>query len=150
MAKTLEERFWDQCEPDGRQCWEWDGYIGARGYGFIKNNYRTLLAHRVSWELHNGPIPEGMYVCHRCDNPACVNPDHLFIGTAKDNSADRDRKGRANNPTGSRRSNAKLTEQQVAEIRSSKERGVDLAKRYGVSPAVICVARKGKTWRHVG
>lgn len=93
---SLAERFWLQVEkiPE-HSCWEWTGSIRTRdGYGGIKFQQRSLLAHRVAWELHNGPILNGLCVLHRCDNPTCVRPDHLFLGTLQDNAVDMQRKGR--------------------------------------------------------
>ena len=130
-------------------CWLWKGTIGQRGYGMIKENYRTRLAHRVSYELHVGKIPRGLFVCHHCDTPACVNPRHLYAGTASDNANDKYKRGRGNLPVGSARPEAKLNEEAVKYIRSSNEKGADLARRFGVTPSVICVVRKRKTWKHV-
>lgn len=77
-------------------CWIWIGRCKASGYGRIGiGRNRQFMAHRVSWELHRGPIPAGKYVCHKCDTPACVNPDHLFLGSAEDNAKDRESKARA-------------------------------------------------------
>lgn len=76
-------------------CWEWSGTRNSGGYGDIRVDCRTTKAHRYSWEIHNGPIPAGMLVCHKCDNPPCVNPSHLFLGTARDNVNDMIKKGRA-------------------------------------------------------
>ena len=81
-------------------CWEWNGRLSIAGYGQIKDNYRTRHAHRVSWEIHRGEIPIGLLVCHRCDNRKCVNPDHLFLGTDRDNRQDCLMKDRANMPSG--------------------------------------------------
>ncbi len=92
---AIEIRFWDKVVKSD-ECWEWQGAHDPRGYGFIgaPGGGKNLLAHRVSWELHNGAIPQGRYVLHRCDNPRCVRPDHLFLGTHADNMADRQAKGR--------------------------------------------------------
>jgi excisionase family DNA binding protein len=92
---TLEGRFWRYVEKsDG--CWQWTGAANPKGYGNIGRGkgLGTAKAHRVSWELHFGPIPPGLYVCHACDNPPCVRPDHLFLGTAQDNNNDKIAKGR--------------------------------------------------------
>jgi hypothetical protein len=93
-VKTLEERFWskvDVCGPD--ECWEWTAYRLPAGYGTFGRP--TTTTHRIAWQLTNGPIPEGMFVCHKCDNPPCVNPAHLFVGTQQDNLRDMWSKGRA-------------------------------------------------------
>lgn len=91
--KTTLQRFTEKVNKTDN-CWEWTAYINRHGYGAIRFNGRATLAHRVSYELHNGPIPEGFLVCHHCDNPKCVNPGHLFIGTHQDNRNDCLKKGR--------------------------------------------------------
>jgi hypothetical protein len=92
---TLEDRFWPNVQKTSG-CWNWIGaeQSKGRGYGTIGKDGKTLRAHRVSWEMHNGPIPEGLIVCHKCDNPKCVRPEHLFLGTHSDNVADKVAKGR--------------------------------------------------------
>jgi len=110
------DRFWAKVQKtDG--CWIWQGDRFAYGYGRIKVRPRTLLAHRVSWEIAHGPIPPGLFVCHHCDNPPCVNPAHLFLGTCDDNIRDRDRKGRGGWSAGSAHYLAKLSEPEVVAAR---------------------------------
>ncbi len=88
-------RFWQKVQK-GDGCWEWQGSRNKLGYGITSLRGRAIRAHRVSWEIVNGPIPDGLLVCHRCDNPACVRPDHLFLGTQIDNLRDMRTKGRGN------------------------------------------------------
>lgn len=131
-------------------CWEWLASKNPKGYGKCRLGDKNYLAHRLSFSFFNGPIPEGDFVLHRCDNPSCVNPAHLFLGTAKDNSNDRDAKGRVAH--GEAHVCAKLTEHDVADIRS--KRGIvkqaELAAKYGVSLTVISFIMTGRTWRRTG
>lgn len=157
-SPTLAQRFWANVNRrSADECWEWRGSISDTGYGQIA--VRTSVprsTHRVSWELHFGPIPDGMCVLHRCDNRPCVNPDHLFLGTRADNVADRIAKGRPHGKEngrgvtrGSAHHKAKLTEADVARIRQSNASVQHLASFYGVSTAAIRHVLTRKSWRHV-
>lgn len=136
-------------------CVEWQGARHRQGYGVVKVGGRVTLAHRVAFEQANGPILGGLHVLHRCDNPPCVNPEHLFLGTHQDNMDDRQRKGRTRLPpasSGSACSWARLTEGDAATIRCLAECGVKqsrLAKLYGVSQTMVSRIKLRKAWAHV-
>lgn len=133
------------------ECWEWQSVRNQSGYGKFWLNGRTDLAHRVSYKIHKGSIPDGLLVRHTCDNPPCVNPAHLLVGTVKDNALDALSRGRYRR--GSDNARAKLTEQDVRDIRASWASGetqVSLAGRFGVSRSAIQFALSGKNWAHVG
>lgn len=149
---VIEERFWSNVQrTDG--CWIWTGdtYVG-RGYGrlYLGGGYANrVVAHRFSYELHYGPLPDPkLYVCHHCDNRLCVRPDHLFLGTAADNSRDAARKGRL--ASGEDHPHTSLTEDRVREIRFEYANGraeqTELATRFGVSQTVISHIVRGETW----
>lgn len=142
----IENRFWKYVNKT-ETCWNWTGHTIGGGYGAIRVNGVNRVAHRVSWELANGEIPNGLLVCHKCDNRVCVRPDHLFIGTQSDNILDCSRKGRMNRPKGENCSFSKLTIDQVKEIRISKLGTVYLGKIYGVNASTISKIRKGKRWK---
>jgi hypothetical protein len=148
----LEIRFWLKVRKT-ETCWIWTGCKSGGGYGFISRNKVAVHAHRVSWELHNGPIPEGMEILHNCpegDNPACVNPAHLRVGTHAENMADTVIKGQA--VKGEQVSISKLTEESVREIRRLLNQGNSLAKlaaQFHVGHSTIGAIRYRKTWRHV-
>ncbi len=93
MTRPVSERFWSKV-TDAGSCWVWTAHRSRRGYGTFDVEGASQQAHRVAWALSHGPIPHGMLVCHHCDNPSCVRPEHLFLGTALDNSRDRIAKGR--------------------------------------------------------
>jgi len=134
-------------------CWEYQGQCDPKGYGRFSMGRAKVLAHRAAWILRHGPIADGLMVCHHCDNPPCVNPAHLFLGTAADNNADRHAKGRTRNGVlhGEAHGRAVLTEADVRTIRSLggvvKQR--DLADRFGVSQSAIQRAMSGDGWRHL-
>lgn len=149
QMRPLKDRFMEKIFRSESGCWEWRASRNKRGYGRILIAKRVHLAHRVSFELFRAPIPEGMSVCHRCDNPSCVNPEHLFVGTHKENMADCRRKGRARAPLGSENHVSKLSPDLVRYIRSSSKSNCELSREIGVSDVAIRSARIGKSWAWV-
>ena len=139
----------------GRRCWNWTAGVDSKGYGVFSLKQRATAAHRLAYRIYRGRIPIGMCVLHTCDNPRCVNPSHLWIGTKAENNADRKRKGRnAKNVKfpdrrGSLNERAKLTERDVLQIRASRESTVSCGARYGVSHVLISQIRRRKIWRHI-
>ena len=135
------------------ECWEWTASLGSRGYGQFGVGYKLTGSHRVSYELANGAIPEGLLVCHHCDNKRCCNPAHLFLGTAQDNTQDMVNKGRHKyiSHYGEKHGKSKLTAEQVAEIRRrySGKYGekAALAREYAVSPSQIGIIINNKNWQ---
>lgn len=148
---TLEQFFNDRCEPATKSgCWLWTGKVGPSGYGEIrrKRGDPNSKAHRVSYELHKGPIPEGMCVCHTCDVRLCVNPDHLWLGTNADNVADKMRKGRHRTGPqhGSHNPQAKLTEAQARAIKADPRVQTKIAADYGISQCAVSDIKVGRRW----
>jgi len=182
LSKRVKTDFWNRVRKT-RGCWEWIGNRDRDGYGLLATKTPdgkcgSVGAHRIAWELTNGEIPHKLMVLHRCDNPSCVRPDHLFVGTAADNSADMVEKGRAargdrhglrlhpqSAPAGDRNGSrtkpeclkrgeqnpaSKLTVEQVREIKRTYKKGKHgFAKKYGVSKESILAIIGGKTWVHV-
>jgi len=208
-----EQRFWSRVVKRDNGCWEWQGAKDRDGYGMFRGVIRGITynrAHRFSYALHYEDIPKGKHVCHKCDNPKCVNPEHLWIGSNADNMHDKIAKGRHKVLSGENSPHAKITEEEakailtdprpysliaseyniaastvgsiknknswqgldvnaikakrisprrgvsdkltpkdIIEIRSSTERGKDLAAKYNVSQQTICGIRKGRSWTHV-
>lgn len=140
--------MWIEKGPD--ECWPWTGAKRQNGYGHKGWRGKQYLAHRWMYERRVGPIPEGMVVCHACDNKWCVNPAHLFVGTQKDNVRDMYAKNRQADRKGEKCGTSKLTEKEVLEIRAASDaKNVALAKQYGVSASLISQIRNRKTWTHI-
>lgn len=138
----------------GDQCWSWKGHTAHGGYGMTSNNNKGLRAHRASWILHNGEIPEGMFVLHHCDNPICSNPKHLFLGTQKDNICDAKMKGRHKHipSNGEKNANSKLNSIQVREIKellNNNKSHREIAEMFNIGRPSITNIKNGKTWAHL-
>lgn len=135
------------------RCWTWTGSRTSGGYGRMRFPSGDVYAHRLSWEIANDrEVPAGLVVRHRCDNPPCVRPDHLLIGTHADNMRDAADRGRARGARGEDHCRHKLTAEQVAAIRSEPDvsgLALELAKRYGVGVRQIWQVRSGRAWKHV-
>lgn len=165
--ESIEKRFWRHVEKREGGCWEWTGNKNALGYGYlfdkVNGKTKSRRAHRISWEIHNGHAAGDLFVCHKCDNPKCVNPAHLFLGTCAENTRDAVMKGRF--PSTERKRQlalacvargeghccAVLNEQAVREIRSyiGKLTYREMARSYGVSTGTVCDVVQKRTWRHV-
>lgn len=155
-------RFWSKVNKHGAlhpynpelgRCWNWTRAQNGFGYGSVWLNNHHHRAHRVSYFLTFGDIRDGLFVCHSCDNPLCVNPDHLFLGSAADNNRDKEAKGREVVLCGEKQGLSKLTAAQVAEIRqryaTGHEMQIHLAKEFGVSQHTIWGIVRYKTWLHI-
>lgn len=154
--KSLKDRFWKRVTiARADACWPWCGGGGPDEYGRVGiggDKGKALLAHRVSWEMHNGAIPSGLHVLHRCDNRRCVNPSHLFLGTNADNMADKVAKGRHRSPTGQSNGQAKLSADDVTRIRfryAEGESQLQIAKSVGVSQTLVSAIVRRKLWADV-
>jgi len=152
---TTEKRFWKHVNKLGENdCWEWLASCHPYGYGQIEigtGGYkRPYLAHRISWIIHNGEIPVGLCILHKCDNPSCVNPVHLFLGTKADNTHDMINKGRMSR--GEKHPGAKLTPTDVKEIRQLRTQGVRailISEIYNINRDYVYEIARKETWKHI-
>jgi len=161
QARNPEDRFWEKVNKDGPihpynpelgACWVWTSFRNRQGYGKFRFDSDMHLAHRVAWAMKHGSIPHGYFVCHHCDNPACVRESHLFIGTPAENVADMRAKGRAKDPRGEQINSAKLTSLDVLNVRRQHAAGVSaraLGRAYGVAHGAILAAVRRQTWKEV-
>ena len=156
---TIQDNFWNFFEVDSNECWNWTRSMTNKGYGHFSLNGKDMTAHRMSWILTNGEIPNGLCVCHKCDNPRCINPNHLFLGTKLDNAKDAIDKGRfrfvskKDKAFGEKHGLTTLKNRDVKEIVHKYRNGIakttKLSKEYGVCVQTICNIVKGKTWSHI-
>lgn len=158
-AEVLSD-FWNRVDKRGEtECWEWIGGRNGRPplkhYGIMWWGTKKYKTHRFSYEIHKGEVPKGKLVCHTCDNPPCVNPAHLYVGTDADNNRDKFSRGRANLEIGEGRYNAKLTEDDIREIRRRYKcrhpinSGLALAREFGIVRSMVNSIVKRRRWKHV-
>lgn len=148
---SLEDRLLRSVQYEANSgCWLWAGTLDGKGYGRLLNNRKVLSAHRASWTVHNGPIPDGLCVCHRCDTPLCVNPAHLFLGTQQENIRDASNKQRT--PLGERQGRSKLKAADVIAIREMASAGIpqkDIAAKFAIAKPTVSDIVRRKKWPHV-
>ena len=146
-----DQKFWDNMDRSGGEasCWPWLRHRLPTGYGHVADRGKMVRTHRRAWALTNGPIPAGLYVCHRCDNPPCCNPAHLWLGTAHENMRDASAKKRFPDRTGPKNSRAKLSESNVLELRRMCADGATVAsaaRRFGVGWTQAKRVVDGENW----
>lgn len=153
MIQTrIAESFWSKVQSqESHECWDWTGSVfQATGYGQFASGRRYGLssnASRAAWMLAHGPIPSGLYVCHKCDNKLCCNPEHLFLGTQQDNMDDLVAKGRQ--CKGESHGKSRLTQTQVEEILKDSRKGKAVAKEYGISEGHLSYIKSRRKWSHI-
>ncbi|MFZ3166395.1 MAG: HNH endonuclease [Candidatus Methanoperedens sp.] len=153
-VKHKPEDVWKKVDIKSKsECWNWKGYTTPDGYGEMRINYLRYRTHRLVYELTYGSIPNNMLVCHKCDNPSCCNPDHLWLGTIQQNIKDMDNKGRRKISYGEKSPTHKLTSSQVKEIRrlytTKNYTQRDLAKNFGVCQTTIWFILTNKNWKNI-
>lgn len=156
IALPTEDIFWRNIVPPKHKndCWLYKSVQRCKssGYGMIYINQRYYSAHRFSWELYNGRIPKGKFCLHRCDIRNCVNPDHLFLGTNKDNMRDKVKKGRANVPYGEKHHGSIINDNIAKKIKLNIKKGIsapEIAKNFNISKGIVFAIKSGKCWKHV-
>lgn len=152
-ADALKQRFWRRVSKNPDGCWEWDGHRSALGYGMTTYKSRSIGAHRLAWILTHGSIPEGMFICHHCDNPPCCNPAHLFMGSPAANSFDMKNKGRTRGRRGPGSAGARFTEDEVRSFRARYAAGGvsthQLAREAGVASMTMWRMLVGRSYADV-
>ena len=152
INKNIKEKFWNNVKKTD-SCWNWIGANKQYRYGRISINKKSYTTHRISWILHYGKIPKGLFVLHKCDNHLCVNPKHLFVGTQKDNMQDKILKGRSRNQNGENNNMSKLTGKIVLEIRRLyNDKNIprkEISKMFNISTSNIDYIVTNKTWKHI-
>ena len=148
------DRFWTKVNKIPGGCWEWNAYCDKRGYGIFRLDSRTVRAHRLSafWAGILPSLDSELLACHHCDNPKCVNPEHLFAGTDADNAQDRIKKGREHYPIGETNPRAKLTENDILAMRQLVANGIprkDIASQYEISLSQVNNIVNRKHWSHI-
>lgn len=150
LSETKREQFLSKISKEENGCWNWTGCFQREGYGKFSIHQKWYRAHRISYWIHFGDVIGNLHVCHKCDNRKCVNPDHLFLGTDKDNHQDCVQKGRQNR--GEKNGKVVLTEKQVLEIRALREQGwlqKQLVEKFGVTQGAISFILRRVNWRHI-
>jgi hypothetical protein len=155
ISEKDRQRFWLKVDIKGeKECWQWLSGKQNNGYGVFWFNKKNIKSHRFAWISTFCEIPKGLYICHKCDNPGCVNPAHLFLGTPADNMKDKQNKGRAKGHTkkiniGENNPKAKLTEKDIISIRNDNRKQIIIAKEYGVHKTTISQIKNYKCWKNL-
>ena len=145
---TIEDRFLEKTVVVG-DCWEWQGSVTVSGYGQFSIRSRGFRAHRIAYELFVGPIPNGLLVCHKCDNTKCVNPNHLFVGSSQDNTDDMIAKGRTGGMKGEAHPFAKLSEEDICSIRVMTGTCKEIGAQFDIGPMQVSRIKRKQRWGHV-